>query len=64
MRSGPLRLVAIGVDWAVLPLAVVGVAIVVVGVTLIKREGQHRGRQALGWILILIGALISAVRFR
>jgi len=59
-----LWLAAIEVDWASLPFIVVGVAILTVGITLIRRQRQRRSGQAIGWLLILLGILVSAVRIR
>lgn len=64
MSARSLWLAAINVDWASLPFIVVGVGILAVGLTLIRRSGQPRSRHAIGWMPVLVGVGISAMRIR
>ena len=58
------RLVAIAIDFSALPFIAIGLALVVLGGALIRRPGQTRGRQDLGWILFFAGVLITGLRIR
>lgn len=64
MNESHRFLVSVGLDWARLPLIVGGLAVLALGAALIKRAGPSRGRQVIGWIVVLAGAVIANLVIR
>ena len=64
MNVHPIRPVAISIDWGALLFTAIGLGVITVGVTVVRRADQSRSQQALGAILFLIGMLIIVVRIR